>query len=160
MTYSERFFKESFIIEPDKNGNPRKAYLLVRNVTDTDGNNPLSLLFPGADKHHKWDPETHMLSFECRVRFANALKSCEDNLPRLFIILNQLFTEDAIRKYFSDIWVAHNNVKVRKINTTELQQLQRAKKLGLIKPDPDHREIVRSTRNMSIREAAKRSRNF
>ena len=160
MNYSERFFKESFIIEPDKNGNPRKAYLLVRNVSDTDGNNPLSLLFPGADKHYKWDPETRMLSFECRVRFANALKSCEDNLPRLFIILNQLFTEDAIRKYFREIWVAHNNVKMRKINTTELQQLQRAKKLGLIKPDPDHKEIVRSTRNMSIREAAERSRNF
>ena len=160
MNYSERFVKESIIIQSDKNGLPRKAYLLVRNVSAADGNNPESLLFNGVTKHHKWDPETHMLSFECRVRFANALKSCADNLPRLFIILNQLFTEDAIRKYFREIWVAHNNVKMRKINTTELQQLQRAKKLGLIKPDPDHREIVRSTRNMSIREAAERSRNF
>lgn len=161
MNFSERFVKESVIIQTDKAGIPRKAYLLVRNVSESDGNNPLSLLvFPDSGKHYKWDPELHMLSYECRVRFHHALEKCGDNLPRMFIILNQIFTEEAIKKYFNKVWVAHNNVKMRKANQTEYCQLQHAKKIGLVKPDPDHREIVRSTQNMSIREAARRSRNF
>lgn len=46
MNYSERFVKESVITQTDKAGLPRKAYLLVRNVSESDGNNPLSAGVP------------------------------------------------------------------------------------------------------------------
>ena len=161
MTYAQKFVSENVVVDYDHTGTARRAYIMLRNCNSCDAADPCKLLVPGVIRKYKWAPDLKMLSFECRVRFVRALEVIEDdNLARMFIILNQMFSSDSIKRFFNDVWLAHNNVTARKANKTEFCRINRLKKLGVIKDDPDHREIVRTTSNMSIREAAERSRNF
>lgn len=162
MTYAEQFVKDNIIFDNGKDGRPRRAYILLRGCNHFDAEDPCKkLLAPGITRKFKWDPALMIISFECRVRFANALRAVKDNnLPRMFIILNQMFSVDSIKRFFYKVWLEWNNVSMRKQNATDECRRNHLIKLGKLRRDEDHIDIMRSTSNMSIREAARRSRNF
>lgn len=161
MTYSEQFVKDNVIIENDKNGNPRRAYILCRNWAAAKSSYVQKHLNRGIVRKYKVDVEHGIISFEAHVRFARALEKAGDNIPRLYILLNQMFTENSIRLFWYDVWLSHHNIQVRKSNTTARQHFVRDLRRGLIKPVyKAHKECVEVTKNMTIRRAAETYNNF
>ena len=119
MTYSERFVRDSVTFVPDKAGNPRWAHLKLPNARRQDLDNPNGIYQPSARVNCATNVQERYIDVVLRVRYANALKSCGDNIPRLFIILNQVFLEDTIKHYFNKVWVSWHNVMQRKENNRQ-----------------------------------------
>ena len=97
-----------------------------------------------------------------RIRFMNAIEACDKNVSKIFIILNQVLTADAIKEFFPEVYNTWYSVFERKRLTTLQNEHNRLVNLGKL-PDPrdkDHRECLRITRHMSLREAARSSRLF
>ena len=118
MTYAEKFVRDSVLFVPDKTGNPRWVHLKLPNARKVDLEDPCRIYQPSARVKCVTNTEDKYISVELRVRFVRALESCGDNVPRMCIILLQIFSEDAVKYYFSDIWIKWNNVTQRKRNRT------------------------------------------
>lgn len=118
MTYAEKFVRDSVTFVPDRTGNPRWAHLKLLNARKADLENPGRIYQPNAKVKCVTNTEEKYIDVELRVRYARALEACEENVPRMCIILLQIFSEDTVKYYFSDIWIKWNNVAQRKRNTT------------------------------------------
>lgn len=160
MTYGEKFVKDNFYIPENK----KHAYILLktdqRSLLTVD---PQVWLKPGVKKNYRVDEKAGVISIELRCKFAHAVESAGDNVPRIFLLLDQTFTEEAIQKFFTGVWIAHNNVKMRKANTTafniarrEAKRLRPSEKLDR----KNHRQIVHVTTKLSMAEAAESSRVY
>lgn len=129
MTYAEKFVRDSVIFVPDKTGNPRWAHLKLPNARKIDLDYPTRIYQPNARVKCVTNSADGYISVELRVRYARALEACGDNVPRLCIILLQVFTEEVVKHYFNDIWIRWNNVVQRKRNTTAESTANRERKL-------------------------------
>ena len=160
MTYAEKFVRDSVIFIPDKAGNPRWAHLKLPNASKQDLDDPRRIYQPNARVKCVTNIEEKYIDVILRVRYARAIESCGDNIPRLFIILNQVFMEDAIRFYFNDVWVAWHNVMQRKRNITQENAANRERKLHGDNVDKDKRDCQFITANRSASKHARISREL
>lgn len=129
MTYAEKFVRDSVTFVPDRTGNPRWAHLKLPNARKIDLDDPVRIYQPNARVKCVTNTEDKYISVELRVRFVRSLESCGDNIPRMCVILLQIFSEDAVKYYFSDIWIKWNNVAQRKRNHTIECMSNRERKL-------------------------------
>jgi len=153
MTYAEKFVRDSVTFVPDKTGNPRWAHLKLPNARKIDLDDPARIYQPNARVKCVTNNVDDYISVELRVRYARALEACGDNVPRLCIILLQVFTEEAVKHYFNNIWIHWNNVAQRKRNTTAECMANRERKLHGV--DTIKKEVEFVTAN---RSAAKHAR--
>ena len=147
MTYAEKFVKDSVTFVLDKTGNPRRARLKLPNARKIDLDYPTRIYQPNARVKYVTNNADGYISVELRVRYARALEACGDNVPRLCIILFQVFAEEAVKHYFNDIWIRWNNVVQRKRNTTSENTANRERKLHGV--DTIRREVEFVTANRS-----------
>lgn len=129
MTYAEKFVRDSVIFVPDRTGNPRWAHLKLPNARKADLEDPCRIYQPNARVKCVTNTEDKYISVELRVRYARSLESCGENVPKMCIMLLQIFSEDTIKYYFSDIWIKWNNVTQRKRNATIECMTNRERKL-------------------------------
>ncbi len=153
MTYAERFVRDSVKFVPDKTGNPRWAHLKLPNAKKIDLDDPCRIYQPNARIKCTTNVDENYIDVEVRVRYARALESCGDNIPRLCIILMQVFTEDAVKYYFNNIWIHWHNVAQRKRNTTSVCLANREKKLHGV--DTVKREVAFVVANRSAAKFAR-----
>lgn len=150
MTYGEKFVHDNVTYEVDKNDNPRKAYINAKNHSAARSSYIQKHFMPGITRNYIVNKETGVIQFEVHIRFAKAISKAGDNIPRIFILLNQVFTEATIKLFWEDVWKAHNAIKLRKSRTRirQLRAHQHNEATAL------HDECVLATRNMTIRRAA------
>ena len=152
-TFSD-VFVDTYVIEE----NPRRVFIQL----------------PELIKHPDWieqsnlkvfqDNVVHNVLFEyegmipiaqIRHRYAKSLRQCGDNVPRLFILLNQLLRKEAIELIFPEIALMHHNCMAKKQSNRERHEfLQRIKKIP-IADRKLHAEVRQLTQNVTVRKAAK-----
>lgn len=129
-----------------RDGN-KQAFLKVERLLTSSrykGENERNMFKPGA-KNHVIDLDGTP-AIVTRIRFMNAITSAADNEPRVFCLLNQVLTEDAIHELFPEVWLQWHNFTARHIANREMQE---RRKLHI---DPVHREIMGLTRNGNARK--------
>ena len=151
MTYAEKFVRDSVLFVPDKTGNPRWAHLKLPNAREVDLKDPVRIYQPNARVKCVTNTEDKYISVELRVRYARSLEACGDNVPRMCIILLQIFSEDAVKYYFGDIWKQWNAVAERKRNATTMCMINRERNVK----NAIHRDVEFIVAN---RSAAKHAR--
>jgi len=147
MTYAEKFVRDSVTFVPDRTGNPRWAHLKLPNARKIDLDDPVRIYQPNARVKCVTNTEDKYISVELRVRYARSLEACGDNVPRICIILLQVFTEETVKYYFNDIWIRWNNVTQRKRNHTIECMTNRERKLHGV--DRTKKEVEFVTANRS-----------
>lgn len=121
---------------------------------------PKLLFVPGAiPKIFKRDdfPVHHV-----RTRYCKALRKCGDNFCRLFIVLNQVFNEEAIKLLFPEpnLWLMHHNFMARRKSAREFNEANRAAKLIPKKEMRWHKGCVAATANRSASAHARYKRSL
>jgi len=158
MAIADHFVDTYCVVE-----NPHRCFLQLPTLNEHKfmRDDPEKYLFQENCKHNKvFDYEGFIPSCTIRYRFINAIRRCEDNVPRIFILLNQLFREEAIKLLFPDVWTMWHNVMMRKANTHERNEMNRQRKHVPKKERVMHHQCERITHGMSMRDAARQSRIF
>lgn len=100
-------------------------------------------------------------AYRIRHKYRKAIREIGDSPTGLYGILNQLFSESAIKDLFSvpNVWVLNHNALAKKKQATERNLLNRMKK-----KDPKgfqlHGECVARTQNMSVKKTARKIRGL
>lgn len=158
MTAGERFVDTYCIVE-DK----RRCCLQIPEISKYPHmcKQPDIYVFQPHAKHKEiFNYEGFIPSIKIRYRFTNALRSAGDNVPRLYLLLNEILTEEAIKAFFPKVWLTWYNKMQRRANAAEQQKRNIARKYQSAASRSDHWHITHITTNMSIGEAAKQSRLF
>jgi len=152
-------FVDTYCVEE----NPRRCFLQITAISKYPHMraDPKKYVFQENAKHDKiFDYEGFIPSIQIRHRFIHALKKCGENTPRLFMMLNQVFKEEAIKVFFPEVWTPWHNVMARKANTTARNEANRLRKLTPRADRVLHNQCAHLTQGMSMRDAARSSRIY
>ena len=103
--------------------------------------------------------------FKCRIRFIHSLRKCGSNFCRLYMQLDQFFTEEFIKEQFTtpNVWVLHHNFHAKKAIATQQQQYNHLRKISKLTSLTDqklHREAELRTANRSVSTDARFTRSL
>ena len=150
MTFAEDWVNTYTYVE-----NHRRAFinlgplLKVKHMLE----NPHTYVFQENVVHSKIIFIDGIPHVQTRVRFIKALRQAGDNIPRLYITLNQIFKKDAIRILWPIVLLKWSNVMARKKNTYERNEKNRVLKKIPVADRKLHGEIVKLTQKPTLRSA-------
>jgi len=133
-----------------RDGN-RQAFLFVGKLLTSSryqGQDEYDIFMPGA-RNPIINTEGGIPAIVTRIRFMNAIAKAGDNEPRVFCLLNQILTEDAIHELFPEVWLQWHNYMARRDANRTINQLRHERK------DKVHMEVKRLTTNGSVRKFLK-----
>lgn len=140
-TYADKFY-ENYCVRADQK---RCAYLVVPVKLKPEVEPSRLAMFETKAKNINIDHVNHRVDVKVHIRFINALKKCENNVPRIFILLNQILNKSAIKALFPEVYAAYKKSMEKKSSPVKK------------KSDQIHRECVGLMRNTSIRAMARSS---
>lgn len=90
--------------------------------------------------------------FKCRIRFIHSLRKCGSNFCRLYMQLDQFFTEEFIKLQFTqpNLWILHHNFHAKKAAITEQDWYNHLRKISSLTDQRLHREAELRTANRSV----------
>ena len=158
QTVSDVFCDTYIEMDPD----PRRGgYVsIARILSDKRYHDNPKLLFVSNALPHVFERNGFPVH-KVRTRFCQGLRKCGDNVCRLRNILNQVFTDEAIKFLFQmpNIWLLNNNYLAKKKAAHDLNEHNRQRKM-----DPKgsrlHAEVSRVTANRSASAHARYIRSL
>lgn len=140
---AERFC-DSYVVSGGK-----CSYIILREVDIRDCKARFRLLQPSA-RQQMLTEINGMAAYQIRNKMAAAIKERGDNAKAIFHDLIMIFTEEAIKRCFSDpnIWLLNHNAHAASKRAAEESEDNRRRKLDRGGFEL-HRQIMDATRNMS-----------
>lgn len=120
---------------------------------------PVKYIFQDNAKHKEvFLHEGFIPSIRIRHRFMLTLRAAGNNGPRIYLLLNAIMQEQAIKMFFPDLWLVWHNKMAHRKAAAERQQMNIERKYRACSIDRDHGYIRHITTCMSMDEAAQSSR--